>query len=57
MDIVAAVEDVLRDNSNQELLSLVKAFRNGIVYGVKIRFPHALVMALLFKRDSYGVIM
>lgn len=25
------------------LLSLVKGARNGIVYGSKVRFPHALV--------------
>ena len=32
------------------ILDIVKAYRNGFVYGVKIRAPHALVMALLFKR-------
>jgi len=26
--------------------------RNGIVYGVKIRFPHALVMTFLFRSGS-----
>jgi peroxisomal membrane protein 4 len=25
------------------LLTLVKAARNGVVYGAKVRFPHALV--------------
>lgn len=23
--------------------------RNGLVYGVKVRFPHALVMSILFQ--------
>ena len=32
------------------VLDIVKAYRNGFVYGVKIRGPHAMVMALLFKR-------
>lgn len=25
------------------MLTLVKAVRNGVVYGSKVRFPHALV--------------
>jgi len=36
-----------------DLLSIVKGFRNGLVYGAKIRFPHALVMTLLFRRSKY----
>ncbi|KAJ2775998.1 hypothetical protein IWQ57_000155 [Coemansia nantahalensis] len=35
-----------------DVLSLVKGFRNGVVYGAKIRFPHALVMTLLFRTGS-----
>ncbi|KAJ1728658.1 hypothetical protein LPJ61_003919 [Coemansia biformis] len=35
-----------------DALSLVKGFRNGVVYGTKIRFPHALVMTLLFRTGS-----
>ncbi len=31
------------------LFSLLKGFRNGIVYGCKVRFPHSLVMTTLFK--------
>lgn len=30
-------------------LSVLKGLRNGIVYGAKVRFPHALVMTFLFK--------
>ncbi|KAJ2430256.1 hypothetical protein IW137_001527 [Coemansia sp. RSA 1287] len=36
----------------RDILSLVKGFRNGVVYGTKIRFPHALVMTLLFRTGS-----
>jgi len=32
------------------LLDAVKGFRNGFVYGVKVRGPHALVMTLLWSR-------
>ncbi|KAJ3020634.1 Peroxisomal membrane protein 4 [Thoreauomyces humboldtii] len=35
-----------------DLLSIVKGFRNGAVYGAKVRFPHALVMTFLFRTGS-----
>lgn len=34
------------------LLSVLRGFRNGAVYGAKIRFPHALVMTMLFRDGS-----
>ncbi|KAK7480426.1 hypothetical protein BaRGS_00028345 [Batillaria attramentaria] len=36
----------------KSLLAVIKGFRNGAVYGVKVRFPHALVMTFLFKSGS-----
>ncbi|SCZ93142.1 BZ3500_MvSof-1268-A1-R1_Chr6-2g08487 [Microbotryum saponariae] len=33
--------------------SLLSGARNGLVYGAKVRFPHALIMAILFGRGSY----
>ncbi|KAI7163619.1 hypothetical protein KC349_g1190 [Hortaea werneckii] len=33
-------------------LVLVKAIRNGLVYGSKVRFPHALVMIFLFRSGT-----
>ncbi|GAB6026575.1 Peroxisomal membrane protein 4 [Chamberlinius hualienensis] len=33
-------------------LALIKGFRNGVVYGAKIRAPHSLVMTFLFKEGS-----
>eukprot|EP00127_Corallochytrium_limacisporum_P005716 Clim_evm95s210 gene=Clim_evmTU95s210 len=36
----------------RDILNLVKGVRNGLVYGIKIRFPHALVMTLLFKSGN-----
>ena len=40
----------LLEKGNHDVLSLVKGFRNGLVYGAKVRFPHALVMTFLFRR-------
>ncbi|KAF9351345.1 hypothetical protein BGX26_010637 [Mortierella sp. AD094] len=48
----AATEFILTPEYH-DLLSIVKGFRNGLVYGAKIRFPHALVMTLLFRRSNF----
>jgi len=34
-------------------LALIKAARNGAVYGAKVRFPHALVMIFLFRSGTF----
>lgn len=36
------------DPKNHDFLSVLKGARNGLVYGAKIRAPHALVMVFLF---------
>lgn len=51
--VVRYITQFILKKSNHELLSLIKGIRNGIVYGVKIRFPHALVMTLLFREGSW----
>lgn len=43
------VSQILRDPKYHDLFSIIKGARNGFVYGVKIRFPHALVMTFLFS--------
>lgn len=42
-DIKSALEKVILDPKYHDILTLVKGVRNGIVYGAKVRFPHALV--------------
>ena len=48
------------DPKHHDLLAIVKGARNGAVYGAKVRFPHALVMVLLFRsgtlREKLGLI-
>ncbi|KIJ68647.1 hypothetical protein HYDPIDRAFT_82708 [Hydnomerulius pinastri MD-312] len=36
-----------------DYLAILKGARNGFVYGVKVRFPHALIMAILFGRGDW----
>ncbi|WFD34609.1 hypothetical protein MCUN1_001450 [Malassezia cuniculi] len=50
--VKAAVENFVLDPKNQAPLSIIKGARNGLVYGAKIRFPHALVMITLFGSGS-----
>ncbi|KAI4850850.1 peroxisomal membrane protein 4 [Aureobasidium sp. EXF-8845] len=45
----ATATRILLNPAYQPPLSLLKALRNGLVYGTKVRFPHALVMILLFR--------
>ncbi|KAH8820318.1 peroxisomal membrane protein-like protein [Xylogone sp. PMI_703] len=47
-----ALESVILDPKNAEVLAILKAARNGAVYGTKIRFPHALVMIFLFRSGT-----
>lgn len=50
--IEAALEKIVLDPKYHDILTLVKGVRNGIVYGSKVRFPHALVMIFLFRSGS-----
>lgn len=42
------IDSFLGCDQYQNVLSLVKGFRNGATYGCKVRFPHSLVMSTLF---------
>ena len=56
-----ALTQSLLDPANHAILSIIKGARNGLVYGAKIRFPHALVMVTLFgsgtPRDKWKKII
>lgn len=45
--------DATFDLNAASLLTVIRGFRNGVIYGAKVRFPHALVMTLLFKSGSF----
>uniref|UniRef100_A0A2D4FUY8 Peroxisomal membrane protein 4 n=4 Tax=Micrurus TaxID=8634 RepID=A0A2D4FUY8_MICCO len=50
--LLYTVNSLLRQRRYQTVLAVLKGFRNGAVYGAKIRAPHALVMTFLFKSGS-----
>ncbi|NXD17612.1 PXMP4 protein, partial [Nothocercus nigrocapillus] len=50
--LLDTVNTLLRQRRYRAALAVLKGFRNGAVYGAKIRAPHALVMTFLFKEGS-----
>lgn len=48
----SAISSILADPVYHDALAVLKGARNGIVYGVKIRFPHALIMSILFGKGE-----
>lgn len=48
----STINKIILDPQNAGLLALVKAARNGAVYGAKVRFPHALVYASLQSTEQ-----
>ncbi|KIW07794.1 uncharacterized protein PV09_01718 [Verruconis gallopava] len=57
MDLIksleASLEKIVLDPKYHDVFMLVKAVRNGVVYGTKVRFPHALVMMFLFRSGTF----
>jgi peroxisomal membrane protein 4 len=47
------LQAILDDPRYHDYLAILKGARNGFVYGAKVRFPHALIMAILFGRGEY----
>lgn len=47
------IEEILADPRYHDYLAILKGARNGLVYGAKVRFPHALIMAILFGRGDW----
>lgn len=47
------LDALLLNPALHDYLAIIKGARNGFVYGVKVRFPHALIMAILFGRGEY----
>ncbi|KAG9014362.1 hypothetical protein FRB94_012768 [Tulasnella sp. JGI-2019a] len=50
---LTAINNIILDPRYADYLAILKGARNGLVYGVKVRFPHALVMAILFGRGDW----
>ncbi|KAI0005455.1 peroxisomal membrane protein 4 [Russula compacta] len=50
---MSALQAILDNPRYHDYLAILKGARNGFVYGVKVRFPHALIMAILFGRGDW----
>ncbi|KAG6381396.1 Tim17/Tim22/Tim23/Pmp24 family-domain-containing protein [Boletus reticuloceps] len=50
---MSGLDALLLDPALHDYLAIIKGARNGFVYGIKVRFPHALIMAILFGRGDW----
>ncbi|TEB12119.1 peroxisomal protein [Coprinellus micaceus] len=50
---MALLNEIIANPAYHDYLAILKGARNGFVYGVKVRFPHALVMSILFGRGDW----
>ncbi|KAG6832235.1 hypothetical protein H0H92_004200 [Tricholoma furcatifolium] len=48
-----ALQQIITNPAYHDYLAILKGARNGFVYGVKVRFPHAVVMSILFGRGDW----
>jgi hypothetical protein len=48
----SVLANIIANPDFHDYLAILKGARNGLVYGVKVRFPHALIMAILFGRGE-----
>ncbi|KIY51348.1 peroxisomal membrane protein 4 [Fistulina hepatica ATCC 64428] len=49
----SAVQAYLANPAFHDYLAIIKGARSGFVYGCKVRFPHALIMSILFGRGDW----
>ncbi|TFL06458.1 Tim17/Tim22/Tim23/Pmp24 family-domain-containing protein [Pterulicium gracile] len=52
MSSSAALLQLINNPAYHDYLAILKGARNGFVYGCKVRFPHAVIMAILFGRGD-----
>ncbi|XP_077581966.1 peroxisomal membrane protein 4 [Stigmatopora nigra] len=50
--LLYTINHLLQQEKYKAALAVLKGFRNGVVYGAKIRAPHAFVMTFLFRSGS-----
>lgn len=49
---LAALKEIINSPAYHDLFAILKGARNGLVLGCKVRFPHALVIAIFFGRGE-----
>ncbi|GAA6000998.1 mitochondrial 37S ribosomal protein mS29 RSM23 [Rhodotorula paludigena] len=50
--LTAALDRFVANPAHHDVLAILKGARNGLVYGARVRAPHALVMTLVFHSGS-----
>lgn len=50
--VQASLDQLVRNPAYHDMLAILKGARNGLVYGARVRGPHALVMSLIFQSGT-----
>ncbi|GAA5983045.1 hypothetical protein JCM11641_004704 [Rhodosporidiobolus odoratus] len=50
---LALLDRLVNQPALHDVLAILKGARNGLVYGAKVRAPHALIMSILFGRGGW----
>ncbi|GAA5982282.1 hypothetical protein JCM10908_004813 [Rhodotorula pacifica] len=50
--LIAQLDKLVTTPAYHDVLAILKGARNGLVYGARVRGPHALVMSLIFQSGS-----
>ena len=53
LSTMSTINAILSNPAYHDLFAILKGARNGIVYGVTILFPHALIMSVLFGKGEW----
>ncbi|GAA5914122.1 hypothetical protein JCM5296_004716 [Sporobolomyces johnsonii] len=51
--VQSALDRLVTNPAYHDVLAILKGARNGLVYGARVRAPHALVMTLVFHSGSW----
>lgn len=49
---LAQLDRIVTNPAYHDVLAILKGARNGFVYGVRVRAPHALIMTLIFHGNK-----
>lgn len=49
---LAQLDRIVTNPAYHDVLAILKGARNGFVYGVRVRTPHALIMTLIFHGNK-----
>jgi peroxisomal membrane protein 4 len=53
MSVIRILDQIINNPKYHDILAILKGTKNGIIYGARLRFCHALVMSVLFRSGPW----